>query len=294
MSCHNRCGKGGIDHRHNSKRHSRYTLCTLDRGRGAHFDTGQHNQHRGGAILLAVGRCRGTRPRAQSRPGECNTSGDYRRKHLRPPRETGENRDVLPRSVVHGRFGQMLSEPARDELKRQPWRLHPDMPPRLHRNRPRNRRLARHRKPVHHVAQRPQDNPLPQQDDRCGSESVQNRGPRTRCRICEDSRAVLRRGDKGGVRRHIHRRAHCPVGRQPQPHIQPRILERILPGTTARRVDIEVRLIGHTDQSVCGQGCALLLQHRRGRVPDGKRRAAHRRRSRDNRPHNGSRDNDGR
>ena len=47
----------------------------------------------------------------------------------------------------------------------QPRSMHPDMPPRLSRHRHRDRRRATGRQQIHHVAQRPQDHPLPQQND---------------------------------------------------------------------------------------------------------------------------------
>ena len=72
-------------------------------------------------------------------------------------------------------------------------------------------------------------------------------------------------------RRHIQRRKSCRVGRATEPHLQPWLLERLLPGAAIGRMDLEIRLLGYAREGVCRKGTALFLQYWRCRVPYGSR-----------------------
>ena len=47
-------------------------------------------------------------------------------------RRENQTRNVLPRSAVHGGERKMLHEPSRNEFKREPRGVQPDMPPSIH------------------------------------------------------------------------------------------------------------------------------------------------------------------
>ena len=57
---------------------------------------------------------------------------------IRGPRGIGAHRNVLPRCFLYGYFGQVLHESARLEPLCQPWTMHTDLPPFVHRYRQRN------------------------------------------------------------------------------------------------------------------------------------------------------------
>ena len=64
------------------------------------------------------------------------------------------------------------------------------------------------------------------------------------------------------------------------------IRDRLLPWSATGRMDLEIRLKCHSCEGVCSQGHSLLLKTGRGRIPNGGRRTACRRRNRDYRSHN--------
>lgn len=70
---------------------------------------------------------------------------------------------------------------------------------------------------------------------------------------------------------------------EPCQNLQPRLLGRLLPGPATWRVVGQIRLVGHKDETICGQGRQMVLEARRRRVPDGRGRAVCRRRSRNHR-----------
>ena len=67
--------------------------------------------------------------------------------------------------------------------------------------------------------------------------------------------------------RAFHRREDCRVGRAACHRLQPRFLERLLPGAAVGRVDPQLRVGGHPAQGLCRQGGEIFLQPGSGRVP---------------------------
>ena len=80
----------------------------------------------------------------------------YRRAtDTRTPWRFGEDRDVLPRSVVYGCLGEVLSEPAREKLLGKQRQLQSDMPSELYGQRYVVGYRIGGRQPIYNVAQRP-------------------------------------------------------------------------------------------------------------------------------------------
>lgn len=75
---------------------------------------------------------------------------------------------------------------------------------------------------------------------------------RARGRICGDGGGVLPRGDRELPRWHIYRREDSGVGRTLGARVQSRLLERLLLGAAARRMEYSLWFTGHSSQGVCG------------------------------------------
>ncbi len=80
---------------------------------------------------------------------------------------------------------------------------------------------SRRGKQIHHAAQRPEDHPFPQQDDRRRSLRVQNRGTRTQRGIRRRDRRRILRSDHRRLRRLVFRREDSRLGLTPRKNLQP-------------------------------------------------------------------------
>ena len=98
---------------------------------------------------------------------------------------------ALCMAVSGGRQRQVLPLAPPDEPLRQPGRLHAGVPPLVHRARQGDGRRTGDRQPVHHVAQGPEDHPLPQQDDGRRRPGIQDRRTRPRPRVRAHRRRML-------------------------------------------------------------------------------------------------------
>ena len=162
---------------------------------------------------------------------------------------------MLPQSGQHGSVGQ-------------PGGLHANLPPGLHRERPRNGHGTGNRQQIHHEPERPEDRTLHRPDDGGGRTRVQNRGTCPGTGICGHRRGLLSRSHTKRVGRDVHRREKRRMGRAVGPRVQPWFLGRVLPGTDFRRMDDELRFGRHGKKGLRGQGHQILFQTWRGRVPN--------------------------
>ena len=140
-------------------------LLQPDRAGGASFHSAEHQQRRGIEVLCPLRRRGGagarTEPEAGAQdirchPGAADNGADGR---------AGAHRDVLPRGLVHGRIGQVLSELERTERFGQPGRLYAGVPPLVHREGQGKRHRAGGGQQVYHVAEGLENYPFHGRDD---------------------------------------------------------------------------------------------------------------------------------